>query len=63
MLLAVLSRTLKQILSQGSNCEKKKDGETRETNRGKKKESRESNQSAKVDAKHFRETIPDPWFK
>ena len=53
---------LKRILSQGSNCEKKKDGETRETNRGKKKESRESNQSTKVDAKHFRETIPDPWF-
>ena len=66
MLLAVLSRTLKQILSQDSNCEtifeKARDRQTNQTS----KETfggRSEKSISSVHAGSTKQTLPDPWFK
>ena len=65
MLLAALSRTLKQILSQDSNCEtifeKARDRQTNQTS----KETfggRSEKSISSVPVGRTKQTLPDPWY-
>jgi hypothetical protein len=65
MLLAALSRTLKQILSQDSNCEtifeKKKHRQVAE-NEGATGKGRAEESVSSIHAGSTQETLPDPWY-
>jgi hypothetical protein len=57
---------LRKILSLVFNCEKNsketRDRQTTKTYQGKGREYRESKPSTKMDTRHFKETLPDPWW-